>query len=106
MPCSVAEAALPVAYRPGNGMPSLVNHSGLGIRQQPGRRSAGRIQRDAVKGRLVHGAEAAVAAKRSRRRSQLPLVLAAVEVGVRAAFDKAVEATDGVLERGAIDPKF
>ena len=64
------------------------------------------MQLNAVKGRLFDGSEAAITARRRRRGSELPVVLAAVEVFVCAAFHEAVEAANRSLEFAALDPKF
>src|ERR1700720_612738 len=64
------------------------------------------MQLAAVKGRLFDGSKAAITARWRHGGSELPVVLAAVEVFVYAGFHEAVEAANRSLEFAALDPKF
>src|SRR5690606_31961469 len=61
---------------------------------------------DAVEGRLLDGAEALVLQGRAVLCHQLPLALAAVEIGVRSGLREPVEALDGSAKAGGVDAEL
>src|SRR4051794_19671898 len=76
---------------PGDRPPPLMDDLAIVVGEEADGSGAGRMQLDAIERRLLNGAEASIAAARRLRGSKLPLVLAAVEVGVCPRARKVVE---------------